>query len=356
MASSYKYLAPNDRVVSSTDLYEDLDLEKGAGWTGTVLPNNSTPAFVKFASGSTNVFDVTIGRSADTTGSSATLTREKANYNQMAKVLLGHDVNGDILKFSLDADASTTNNILHNAFFVNFGRTQFKDKVRKGYFDMLLNVSGALTVHLTDTTGTVGPVVRECQTGEVGLLFVSGASGAGLAATINVTGGLVFYEAGIAVVSPYVFAQSSSATPPSSSDTNFNANSSGILSGSASTAFSGSSNIGTVFTGSTSLSSSAYGFSTALHTASFQAATELNSTVYFCRAFNNEFNYSSNPTYLSSGEIYVKEGDPMNQPVSYITSVGLYDDNNQLLAVAKLSEPIKKTPDTELIARVRLDF
>ena len=46
----------------------------------------------------------------------------------------------------------------------------------------------------------------------------------------------------------------------------------------------------------------------------------------------------------------------MAQPVSYITTVGLYDDKNQLLAVAKVSEPIKKTPDTELIARVRLDF
>lgn len=355
MASSYKYLGQNDRVVSSTDLYEEVDLEQGAGWTGTVLPNSSTPAFVKYSSGSTEVFDVTIGRSGDTTGSSTTLIREKANYNQMAKVLLGHDVDGNILKFSLDADANTGNNILHNAFFVNFGRTQFKDKVRKGYFDMLVNVSGTLKVHLADTTGTVGPIVRECQTGEVGLLFVSGASGAGLASPVNVTGGLVFYEAGIAVVSPYIFAKSGSATPPSSSNDTFNENASGILSGSASTAFSGSQTIGEVFV-SSSISSSAYGFSAALHTASFQAATELNSTVYFCRAFNNEFNYSSNPTYLSGGEIYVKESDPMNPPVAYITSVGLYDDSNQLLAVAKLSEPIKKTPDTELIARVRLDF
>ena len=39
-----------------------------------------------------------------------------------------------------------------------------------------------------------------------------------------------------------------------------------------------------------------------------------------------------------------------------ISTVGLYSDDNQLLAVAKLSEPIKKTPETELIARVRLDF
>ena len=43
-------------------------------------------------------------------------------------------------------------------------------------------------------------------------------------------------------------------------------------------------------------------------------------------------------------------------PVSYITTVGLYNDANELLAVAKLSEPLKKTPDTEFTIRVRLDY
>jgi hypothetical protein len=367
MASSYKYLGINDRVVSTTDLSEEVELEKSSGWSATGLPNSTKPSFVKYASGSTDVFDVTIGKSSDVAvGPSLTLDREAANYKQIAKVLLGHNVDGTILKFSLDADASTTNNILHNAIFVNFARSQFKDKIKSGTFNMLVNISGASDVYLSDKSGAVGPIVRECQTGEVGLLFVSGAaSTTGLAATINVTGGLLFYEAGIAVISPYIFAASGTSAPPSSEATTtltiFNTNNLGILSANG-TDFSGSHSVGFTFLSastapqSSSLSSSAYGFSNNFLTASFQSDTELNSTVYFCRAFNNEFNYSSNPTYLSSGEIYVKEGDPMNQPVAYITSVGLYDDNNQLLAVAKLSEPVKKTPDTELIARVRLDF
>jgi hypothetical protein len=369
MASSYKYLGVNDRVVSTTDLSEEVELEKSSGWSATGLPNSTKPSFVKYASGSTDVFDVTIGKSSDVAvGPSLTLDREAANYNQIAKVLLGHNVDGTILKFSLDADASTTNNILHNAIFVNFARSQFKDKIKSGTFSMLVNVTGSSNLYLSDTSGTVGPIVRECQTGEVGLLFVSGSIPE-LAATVNVTGGLLFYEAGIAVVSPYIFAQSGAASPPSSEATTtlttFNTNSLGILNGTSvgfSSSYAGDHSVGFTFLSastapqSSSLSSSAYGFSTHFLTASFQSDTELNSTVYFCRAFNNEFNYSSNPTYLSSGEIYVKEGDPMNQPVAYITSVGLYDDNNQLLAVAKLSEPVKKTPDTELIARVRLDF
>jgi hypothetical protein len=277
----------------------------------------------------------------------------------MAKVLLGTDVDNSILKFSLDGDALTTNNVLHNAIFVNFSRNQFVDKIRKGTFNLLVNVTGTTNVWLTDLSGAMTePVVRECQTGEVGLLFVSSSTNTNLAATLgsNLTGGLVFYEAGVAVISPYIFAKSGSSPEPTSSTDNFDENQRGLLA--AAGDFSGSganSTVGYAFVSGT-VYNGAYGMYSNIVTASYQSVTELNSTIYFCRAFNNEFNYSSNPTYLDESQIIVKEGDPMAQPISYITTVGLYDDNNQLLAVAKLSEPIKKTPDTELIARVRLDF
>tara|TARA_B100000214_G_scaffold332027_2_gene273294 strand:+ start:208 stop:1569 length:1362 start_codon:yes stop_codon:yes gene_type:complete len=88
---------------------------------------------------------------------------------------------------------------------------------------------------------------------------------------------------------------------------------------------------------------------------SFNNTTELNSTVYFCRAHHNEFNYSGNPTYLQDSQIRVKNV-PSDMPVSYITSVGLYSPDNELLAVAKLSEPLRKDPTNELTLRVRLDY
>jgi hypothetical protein len=47
---------------------------------------------------------------------------------------------------------------------------------------------------------------------------------------------------------------------------------------------------------------------------------------------------------------------PEDQPVSYITTVGLYSPDNELLAVAKLSEPLKKNPTQEMTLRVRLDY
>ena len=87
----------------------------------------------------------------------------------------------------------------------------------------------------------------------------------------------------------------------------------------------------------------------------FNNTTELNSAIYFCRASANEFNYSSNPTYLSGSKVVVKN-TRTDTPVSYITTVGLYSSDNVLLAVAKLSEPLKKDPTNELTLRVRLDF
>jgi hypothetical protein len=87
----------------------------------------------------------------------------------------------------------------------------------------------------------------------------------------------------------------------------------------------------------------------------FNNTTELNSTIYFCRLNHNEFNYSSNPTYLSASKMVVKNSS-IDNPVSYITSVGLYSADNELLATAKLSEPLKKDPTNEMILRVRLDY
>ena len=88
----------------------------------------------------------------------------------------------------------------------------------------------------------------------------------------------------------------------------------------------------------------------------YNNTTELNSTIHFCRVNNNDYNYSSNPTYLSGSEVVVKGGNNLTPPRSYVTTVGLYSADNELLAVAKLSEPLRKDPTNELTLRVRLDY
>lgn len=83
---------------------------------------------------------------------------------------------------------------------------------------------------------------------------------------------------------------------------------------------------------------------------------------YFVRVFNGEFNYSNNPTYVYDGKdgIHAKgtifSTDFISNPKTYITSVGLYNDNNELVAVAKTSRPWVKSFDSEILLKVRLDF
>jgi hypothetical protein len=85
------------------------------------------------------------------------------------------------------------------------------------------------------------------------------------------------------------------------------------------------------------------------------------STNYFVRVKNKEFNYSNNPTFVSDGTDGQTKGtiiyqDLINNPRTYITSVGLYDTNNELLAIGKLSRPTQKSFDNELLIKVRIDF
>tara|TARA_R100000008_G_scaffold59254_2_gene36977 strand:+ start:143 stop:1231 length:1089 start_codon:yes stop_codon:yes gene_type:complete len=89
----------------------------------------------------------------------------------------------------------------------------------------------------------------------------------------------------------------------------------------------------------------------------FQARREedIKSTHYFCRVNHGRYNYSQNPTYYTgSGEL--TNASFLNDPRTYVTTVGLYNDNSELLAVAKLSKPFLKTPAREAIIKVRLDF
>jgi hypothetical protein len=83
---------------------------------------------------------------------------------------------------------------------------------------------------------------------------------------------------------------------------------------------------------------------------------------YFVRVLNRDFNYSNNPTYVYDGtdgvhpKGLIRNADFISDPKTYITSVGLYNDNNELVAVAKLSRPTVKSFDSEILLKVRLDF
>ena len=83
---------------------------------------------------------------------------------------------------------------------------------------------------------------------------------------------------------------------------------------------------------------------------------DLSSDYIFCRAKNSEYNYSSNPSFISSSTGAVLFNEFVENPTTYITTVGLYNISQELLAVAKLSRPLEKNFTKELLVRVKLDF
>jgi hypothetical protein len=76
---------------------------------------------------------------------------------------------------------------------------------------------------------------------------------------------------------------------------------------------------------------------------------------FFVRATNREFNYSNNPTYVNTDGTFV-ESTFNTDPQTFITTIGLLNDSNEMIAVAKTSQPIVKSFDKEVLIKVKLSF
>lgn len=87
-----------------------------------------------------------------------------------------------------------------------------------------------------------------------------------------------------------------------------------------------------------------------------RSAETISSTHYFVRLRNKEYNYSNNPTFRDPADNTLIQPDFKTDPRVYVTTVGLYNKSNELLAVAKLSKPVQKSYAEEILLRVRLDF
>ena len=82
---------------------------------------------------------------------------------------------------------------------------------------------------------------------------------------------------------------------------------------------------------------------------------EINSQFYFVRARNNEYNYTNNQSFVDNNNNLLHDS-MINNPKTFITTVGLYSDSNELLGVAKLSQPVAKDFTKEALIRVKLDY
>ena len=377
MATTFKTFLSKDIASTRTMLHEAIPitgtLVSGTYDAGTSTENTKTYSHGMFesvydypylSSSANHILDITMGYSANSVLSSSraafegsTLDQQKKKinvYNEMAQVLVGYDVSGSIQEFDVDGDLLAGGAKMRETFFVNFARLLTKDEIKKGSFAMsfMTGCTGLTPAALTGNVLTIGDTNGESNykinspAGEYGLLKVSDCI-ANHGHTIGETVGHVYYQAGIAVLSSSVFAASQFII-------NQGKERGGNLSSFAPNTNAAS---GTVFDTmlSASIQLNANAFRRRLNNISFNNTTELNSTIYFCRANNTDFNYSTNPTYVSSSKIVVKN-NTLDNPVAYATTIGLYSADNELLAVAKLSEPIKKDPTNELTFRVRLDY
>jgi len=365
MATTFKTLLNNDVTSTRTLLHEAIPLT-GTIVSGTYEPDaniknyahgmfQSVYDYPYLSSSANHIFDLTVGYSANCILSSSTATQnaKKINiYNQMAQTLVGYDDSGNIREFDRDGDFSGGTK-MDAAFFVNFARLLTKDEIKKGSFQCTLSTSGTYAdPHDGDAEITLYDANAQNEykvnspAGEYGLLYTSSATPTHDPLDDGAVG-LIYYQAGIAVITASIW-KGVDADPlnPAQSANYFGSR------------LAPHDDIYESFTDSLvsgSISGSCNGIRNRIKNVQFNNTTELNSTIYFCRANHNEFNYSSNPTYVNSSKIQVKETS-LDNPVSYITTVGLYSADNELLAVAKLSEPLKKDPTNELTLRVRLDY
>ena len=94
----------------------------------------------------------------------------------------------------------------------------------------------------------------------------------------------------------------------------------------------------------------------AINNISFVSLNMLKRSVFFTIAFNQEFNYSNNPTAIANASLGSISSNLTGMPTSFITTIGLYNNDNELVAVAKTAPPVKKDFDTEKVFAVRLQY
>ena len=371
MATTYKTFSANDIVATRTLLHEAIPLT-GTIVSGTYSDNNiknyshgmfqSVFDYPYLSSSANHIFDISLGVASHSDSLSSSVTVQQAKkcniYNQMAQVLMGYNVDGTLRRFDKDGNL-TGGDKINDAYFINFSRLLTKDEIKKGTFTLELSVYGnhggnaaqlaSERIKLIDHEAATNYFVNS-PAGDYAILYATSSTGG---ANSELEGetlgdptsmpkvGLLFYQAGIAVISGSVFQKHPKGILHNSNQIDQKLDSSNNL-------------MPAMITGQ-EISASCDALRKKIWNIEFNNTTELNSTVYFCRAHHNEFTYSTNPSYLDSSQIRVKNV-ASDSPVAYITGVGLYSSDNELLASAKVSEPLRKDPTNELTLRVRLDY
>jgi len=306
--------------------------------------------------------------------SSSVMMREKLDiYRQFAQNLLGDATS----QFAAPFDSTATANLIDAAMFICFKRLFSRDQIKRETFAMRFYQSASISKN--DDTGYTGDSHHGTNlwtTSESGsMIYTDVGAGTNKNRTYGGTVGsivqstdtsyavgLLFYERGIAVLDLAKICSGSQFLSGSIDAMNSNGT---MMMGSIGTDCYLKSNFIPHFMVSASIDdivdhlASTRFSSGSLTGITFQNITNINSTLIFCRAEADEFNYSSNPTYRDDSDrlrVIDVGSEEVQRSFVFVSTVGLYDAHNNLLAVAKLSRPVEKNAEKELTVRVRLDY
>jgi hypothetical protein len=238
-------------------------------------------------------------------------------YGQYRNLVYGTETTN----FSFDGGVTTANDI----YVVNISRARYKESLQPGSLNLIL-ASGSSYIRLTDDSNTTN-LTRFIGENRI-FNIISGSNGNAYTSSAATTYyGMVLPDLGVMILnasgtlSQYI-------TTPSQATSSVNNHLKlfrSIVSGSVSGSF------------------------------TLQSSETVSSRYFFTRVKNSDFNYTTNPSIIDdNGNILYTT--LINNPQTFITTVGMYNDSNELLAVAKLSKPLVKDFTKEALIRVKLDY
>jgi hypothetical protein len=216
----------------------------------------------------------------------------------------------------------------NDIYVISINRSRLRDKLDPGNWELVLSGSNGQTLRLIDDSGDVNQLGDSTLTS---YNVVSGSLLSGVNASSTVFGA-VFPQFGCIVLGGVALDASASLATDRTSNVDAQNHRRLFL------AISGA-----------AAANVANGFQA-------RSEEEVKSTFFFIRAKNAEYNFSNNPSYVTGSTGQLRQQTFIGDSKSYITSVGLYNNNNELLAIAKLSKPLLKSFSNEILIKVKLDF
>jgi hypothetical protein len=254
----------------------------------------------------------------------------KATYAQYRSIILEQDD-----EFFTVVDSNGAQNVdISDIYVINVARARYKEKMDAGNWELTLSGSLGESTFIDDSgkkfSDSVGKAGRVffVASGSLNLGFDSEATVNTTTGSNNQGFGLFYPDQGLMILNPSALA----------------------------------SVVGSELTATLSTSAEQKNhiklFNAIKSGAEFDARrTENVSTAhYFVRATNREFNFSNNPTFATASDGSFTESTFERDPQTFITTVGMYNDANEMIAVAKTSQPIPKSFDKEVLIKVKLDF